>query len=219
MVNIETIKGIIFDLDGVLLSTDQYHYAAWKELADELGIPFCEKDNEAFRGVSRMDCMEILLSKSRDLKLTEAEKIAYADQKNQRYRSLLEHMTPSFVAEEVRQTLLTLKKAGYRLAVGSSSKNSRFILQKTELVDYFDAIVDGNDIERSKPDPEVFVKAAVALGVAPSQSIVVEDADAGLLAATRGGMLPAAMGEAKKNPLAQLTLDSLGDLVKILIKE
>ena len=218
MVDVSNIKGIIFDLDGVLLSTDQYHYAAWKELADELGIPFCEKDNEAFRGVSRMDCMELLLSKAPDLKLTEEEKIAYANQKNQRYRSLLEHMTPEFVADEVRETLLILKKAGYCLAVGSSSKNSGFILEKTELTNYFDAIVDGNNIERSKPDPEVFVKAAAALNIEPSQSIVVEDADAGLLAAERGGMLPVAMGEAKKNPLAKFALESLGDLVKILIK-
>ena len=217
--NIDNIKGVIFDLDGVLLSTDQYHYAAWKELADELGIPFCEKDNEAFRGVSRMDCMEILLSKSNDLKLTEAEKIAYADQKNQRYRSLLENMTPKFVSEEVRETLLALKQRGYRLAVGSSSKNSRFILEKTELTNCFDAIVDGNDIQRSKPDPEVFLKAAAALEVDPAQSIVVEDADAGLLAAHRGGMIPFAMGEAKKNPLAKIALESFGDLVKILIKE
>ena len=218
MVDVSNIKGVIFDLDGVLLSTDQYHYAAWKELADELGIPFCEKDNEAFRGVSRMDCMELLLSKAPDLKLTEEEKIAYANQKNQRYRSLLEHMTPEFVADEVRETLLILKKAGYCLAVGSSSKNSGFILEKTELTNYFDAIVDGNNIERSKPDPEVFVKAAAALNIEPSQSIVVEDADAGLLAAERGGMLPVAMGEAKKNPLAKFALESLGDLVKILIK-
>ncbi len=211
----KTIKAIIFDLDGVLLSTDQYHYAAWKELADELGIPFCEKDNEAFRGVSRMDCMELLLSKKPELRLEEAEKVALADRKNQRYRSLLESITPSFVEEHVRSTLALLRERGYRMAVGSSSKNSGFILEKTDLTACFDAVVDGNSISRSKPDPEVFLKAAAALGAEPAECAVIEDAEAGLLAAERGGMLPVAIGEAKHSPLARQVLESFADLADI----
>ncbi|MBE6633575.1 MAG: beta-phosphoglucomutase [Ruminococcaceae bacterium] len=215
MVDFGAVSAIIFDLDGVLLSTDQYHYAAWKALADELEIPFCEKDNLAFRGVSRMDCMELLLSKRAELRLTEAEKVAYATKKNERYRSLLEGITPAFVAEEVRETLRVLKERGYRLAVGSSSKNSGFILKKTDLDGCFHAIVDGNDISRSKPDPEVFVKAAEALGVPPERCAVIEDAEAGLSAAVSGGMLPIAIGEAKGSHLARLSIEGLGELTQI----
>lgn len=215
MADIGDIKAIIFDLDGVLLSTDKYHYIAWKELADELGIPFCEKDNEAFRGVSRMDCMEMLVSKSASVMLTDGEKAAYAKKKNARYRSLLEEITPEFVAPEVRKTLEKLRMRGYRLAVGSSSKNSKFILEKTYLADCFDAIVDGNDISRSKPDPEVFLKAAAALKTEPHQCAVIEDAEAGLSAAVSGGMLPIAIGEAKNSPLAKKFLNTFGDLTEI----
>ena len=212
------VEAIIFDLDGVLLSTDQYHYAAWKELADELEIPFCEKDNLAFRGVSRMDCMELLLLKRKDLLLTEEEKIAYATKKNERYRSLLENITPAFVSREVRETLRVLRERGYRLAVGSSSKNSKFILEKTDLTQCFHAIVDGNDISRSKPDPEVFLKAAEALGALPERCAVIEDAEAGLSAAVGGGMLPSAIGEAKGSPLARISIDSLGELTQLFDK-
>ena len=113
----DNIKAIIFDLDGVLLSTDKYHYIAWKELADELEIPFCEKDNEAFRGVSRMDCMEILVSKKPSLKLSDDQKVALATKKNERYRALLENITPAFVDGEVRNTLCVLRERGYLLAV------------------------------------------------------------------------------------------------------
>ena len=215
MVDIGEIKAIIFDLDGVLLSTDKYHYIAWKALADELGIPFCEKDNEAFRGVSRMDCMEILVSKRKDLNLTDEQKTAYAEQKNNNYRRLLEQITPSFVEDEVRETLALLRRRGYLLAVGSSSKNSKFILRKTELSNCFDAIVDGNDISRSKPDPEVFVKAAAALGAQPCQCAVIEDAEAGLLAAVGGEMLPIGIGEAKNSPLAKIHLETFGELKDI----
>ena len=206
------IQAIIFDLDGVLLSTDKYHYIAWQTLADELGIPFCEKDNEAFRGVSRMDCLEMLLSKKTSLVLTDSEKIAYADRKNKTYRKLLETLSPAFIEDEVRVTLNALRQKGYRLAVGSSSKNSKFILNKTDLTASFDAIVDGNDISRSKPDPEVFLKAAEKLGVKSCHCAVIEDAEAGLAAAVAGGMLPVAVGEATHSHLAKLSVQSFGEL-------
>lgn len=209
------IRAIIFDLDGVLLSTDWYHYMAWKKLADELGIPFSEKDNEAFRGVSRMDCMEILAAKRKDLKLTDEEKVAYANQKNEEYRKLLSELTPDFVAPAVRDTLADLKRKGYRMAVGSSSKNSKYILEKTALTAYFDSIIDGNDIIRSKPDPEVFLKAAEALDVSPDCSAVIEDAEAGLMAAVRAGMLPIAIGAAEHSPLAKKSLENFEALKNI----
>ncbi len=207
------IRAILFDLDGVLLSTDRYHYLAWKELADRLGIPFNEQDNEQFRGVSRMDCLEILLKKLPGRSFSEAEKLAFATSKNNRYREMLGQLTPSFVADEVRSTLAELRQRGYRMAVGSSSKNTRFILERTDLLAAFDGIADGNDITRSKPDPEVFQKAAATVGTAPEQCAVIEDAEAGLQAAKRGGMLPVAIGSAANSPLAAITLGSFSDLL------
>ena len=217
MIDTQLVKAIIFDLDGVLLSTDKYHYIAWKQLADELGIPFCEKDNEAVRGVSRMDCMDILLSKKPELDFSAEERIAYADKKNRAYIELLEELSIDTVDAEVRNTLSTLRASGYRLAVGSSSKNAKYILRKVELDGMFDAIIGGDDIVRSKPDPEVFIKAAEAVGVLPCNSAVVEDAEAGLQAAVDGGMLPIAMGAAKDSPLAQISLEAFGNLGKIFL--
>lgn len=208
------IKGIIFDLDGVVLSTDHFHYLAWKSLADELGIPFTEKDNEKLRGVSRMASFEIILSNKPELKLSEEEKERYATQKNDLYRTYLQKMTPADVSEEVRATLKALREKGYRLSVGSSSKNAGFILERTEMRDYFDAVSDGNNITNSKPDPEVFLKAAEFLGLDPTVCAVVEDAEAGLEAAVAGKMLPVAIGSAYGSPKARISLDTFGDLLK-----
>ena len=128
------IKAILFDLDGVVLSTDHYHYLAWKKLADELGIPFSEKDAERTRGVSRMESLEIVLEKYEGKPFTDAEKAAFAERKNDDYRVYLREMSPADVADEVRDTLRELRRRGYRLAIGSSSKNARFILQQTGIV-------------------------------------------------------------------------------------
>ena len=129
----ENIKGIIFDLDGVLLSTDHFHYLAWKKLADRMNICFTEKDNERLRGVSRMESLEIILSLSKTpLNLTDDEKLALATEKNDCYREFLQQLTPADITGEVRTTLKNLRNKGYKPAVGSSSKNTRFILEKTE---------------------------------------------------------------------------------------
>ena len=213
MENTKNIKGIIFDLDGVLLSTDHFHYLAWKSLADELGIPFCEKDNEKLRGVSRMASFEIILSNKPELKLSDSEKEAYADRKNGRYREYLHQLTPDDVDASVRKTLAELRARGYKLAVGSSSKNAGFILERTELTSCFDAVADGNDIKNSKPDPEVFLTAAARIGLDGSACAVVEDAEAGLLAAQGGKMLPVAIGSAKGSSLAAFSLEQFSDLL------
>lgn len=213
--NCENIKGLLFDLDGVLLSTDHFHYLAWKNLADELEIPFTEKDNEKLRGVSRMASFEIILSAKPELKLTEEEKQTYAARKNEQYRNYLQTMTPADVSAEVRETLAELRKRGYRLAVGSSSKNAKFILEKVELTAAFDAIADGNDITRSKPDPEVFLTAARFVSVPPENCAVIEDAEAGLAAAAGGKMLPIAIAGACGSPLASLSLTSFSDLLHL----
>ena len=210
------IKAIIFDLDGVLLSTDRFHFLAWKKLADRMGINFTEKDNERLRGVSRMESLEIVLSLSeKPLSLSEDEKVALATEKNDCYREYLKTLTPADVADEVRETLATLRKMGYPLAVGSSSKNTRFILSQTELTDAFDAIADGNDIKNSKPDPEVFLKAAALIGIAPENCAVIEDAEAGLEAANRGGMLSVAYASAIDCPLGKAKLYNFSDLLQM----
>ena len=166
------IKGLIFDLDGVLVFTDKFHYQAWKTMADELGVYFDETINHRLRGVSRMDSLEIILERYEgpDLSLREKEKLA--EKKNEIYRTLLESMTPDDVTKEVRDTLTKLREKGYKLAIGSSSKNAKFILEKVELKDAFDAISDGNNITKSKPDPEVFLKAAEYLGLPPKACMV-----------------------------------------------
>lgn len=208
------IKGIIFDLDGVLISTDKFHYLAWKQLADKLGIPFSEKDNEQLRGVSRMESLELILKNDPSVKLTEEEKIAAATEKNDCYREYLKTMTPDDVSAEVRETLTALHNKGYKLSVGSSSKNARFILSQTDLTRYFDAIADGNDIKNSKPDPEVFLTAASFLGLEPEVCAVVEDAEAGLEAAVAAGMLPVAYASAYGSKLGKVQLAKFADLSK-----
>ena len=210
------IKGIIFDLDGVLISTDKFHYLAWKQLADKLGIPFSEKDNEQLRGVSRMESLELVLKNDPSVKLTDEEKVAAATEKNDCYREYLKTMTPDDVSAEVRETLTALHDMGYKLSVGSSSKNARFILSQTDLTRYFDAIADGNDIKNSKPDPEVFLTAASFLGLDPAVCAVVEDAEAGLEAAVAAGMLPVAFASAYGSQLGKVQLSTFADLTKVL---
>ena len=212
------IKGLIFDLDGVLVFTDKFHYQAWKKMADEMGIYFDETINNRLRGVSRMDSLEIILERYEgpDLSLREKEKLA--EKKNEIYRTLLESMTPDDVTKEVRDTLTKLREKGYKLAIGSSSKNAKFILEKVELKDAFDAISDGNNITKSKPDPEVFLKAAEYLGLPPKACMVVEDAEAGIEAAKKGGMYAAGIGEAAKSINADESLKTFSELVDIVDK-
>ena len=208
------IKGIIFDLDGVLLSTDHFHYLAWKTLADRLGIPFNEKKNDLLRGVSRMDSLEIILGERSD-EFSPDEKLAFATEKNLTYRSYLQTLTPDFVSPEVPETLQKLRDSGLKLAVGSSSKNTPLILEKTDLRMYFDAVSDGNNITKSKPDPEVFIKAAQFIGLDPSVCVVVEDADSGIEAAKRGGFFAISIGDSVTNGLDDRHIRSLVELLEL----
>lgn len=210
------MKAVIFDLDGVLCFTDQYHYQAWKELADRLGIYFDEKMNDRLRGISRMDSLEIILEKS-DTQYTREEKESFTEEKNARYRNLLQQMCPQDMADEVRQTLTELRRRGYLLAVGSSSKNAQFIIGRIDAARYFDAVADGNDITRSKPDPEVFLKAAEKLGIDPKQCVVVEDAASGIRAAKAGNMAVFALGgDAQYSDEKDANLASFSDLLNYL---
>lgn len=207
-------QGIIFDLDGVLLSTDEMHYEAWKSVADELSIPFDRTVNNRLRGVSRMESLEIILEKStRDFSQVEKEELA--TRKNDRYRTLLGSLTPDTVAPEVRNTLFALKARGLKLAVGSSSKNTKYILQLTDLAHFFDAVSDGTNITHSKPDPEVFLKAAEYIGLTPADCTVVEDATAGIDAANAGGFTSIGIGDAAAYEKTEIRILELSDLLRL----
>lgn len=208
-------QGIIFDLDGVICSTDEYHYHAWKMLADRLNIPFDREINNRLRGVSRMESLEIILEKS-NCCYTEEEKLTFAEEKNQIYRELLGSMSEKDLSAEVQQTLHFLRSKGLKLAIGSSSKNTPFILERIGLDGFFDAVADGNCIVHSKPHPEVFLKAADMIGLRPSACLVVEDAHAGVQAAAAGGFDCAAIGDAAGDKRAAYHLNAFSDLLKTI---
>ena len=206
-------KGMIFDLDGVICSTDHYHYLAWKALADRLGVYFDETINNRLRGVSRMASLDIVLERA-ERSYTPEEKAAFAEEKNNTYRELLKQMSPADLSAEVKATLDALRARGLLLGIGSSSKNTKFILSQIGLGDYFDKISDGTNITRSKPDPEVFLKAAEYLGLEPKDCLVVEDAVAGVQAAHAAGMDAAAIGDAVSCGLATYNLGTFSDLLR-----
>ena len=198
------IKAWIFDLDGVIVSTDEYHYLGWKRLADEEGVDFDRHVNERLRGVSRMESLGILLEKS-PRAYTSDEKTALATRKTGYYKELLlTRLRPEDILPGVLSLLRQLRVRGIKLAIGSSSRNSPTILERIGLAGYFDAEADGNHITRSKPDPEVFLLAARKLGLQPADCLVVEDAAAGVEAAVAGGMPVLAVGSAGSDPRATL---------------
>ena len=208
------MKAVIFDLDGVICHTDEYHYQAWKAMADSMGIPFDREINNRLRGVSRMASLDIILENYTG-ELSQTEKEELAEQKNEMYKESLKNMSPADLAEEVKQTLDALRSRGLKLAIGSSSKNARFILQQLGLGNYFDAISDGNNITHSKPDPEVFAKAAKMLCIPCEECLVVEDAVSGAIAGKAGGMKVACVGDAAKEKAGDFNLESFGQLLEV----
>ena len=207
------IDAVIFDLDGVICSTDQFHYLAWKALADRLRIPFDMKANERLRGVGRMESLAIILENSA-ISYSMEEQRQFAEEKNRMYRELLQTMRPSDIDAKVRETLETLRQRKIPIAIGSSSRNARLILQQTGLTDAFDLVVDGTQISRPKPDPEVFLRAASLLGVRPEHALVVEDSVAGIHAAKRGGFLTAGIQGAAEAPETDYPLSTLRDILE-----
>jgi beta-phosphoglucomutase len=187
-------NGFIFDLDGVIVDTAGYHYLAWKKLADQLGIAFDEELNEQFKGVSRKRCLEILLELG-GLKVDREQFDAMLTEKNEDYLSYINHMDSSEILPDVPRVLNYLKEQGIPMALGSASKNARPILEKVALLPYFETVVDGNQVTKAKPDPEVFLIAADALGCAPQHCVVFEDAVAGIEAAKRAGMISVGIGD------------------------
>jgi beta-phosphoglucomutase len=189
------MRACIFDLDGVIVDTAKYHFLAWKRLADQLGINFTEADNERLKGVSRMDSLEIILEIGK-MNLSETIKHEYATIKNTWYVEYISKMTPDEILPGCIEFITELRKAGILTAIGSASKNTPMILDRVGISKYFDAVADGNNVSKAKPDPEVFLKAAELLGVPPSECFVFEDASAGVYAALNAGMLCIGIGSA-----------------------
>lgn len=206
------LRGVVFDLDGVLVHTDELHYQAWSQVAGRLGITFTREANHALRGVSRRESLERLLTDAAVV-VSESEKEVLLEEKNTIYRALLADLGPDDVDPAVRDLLRQLRERGLRLAIGSSSRNARLILARVRLRDSFDAVSDGENITRSKPDPEVFLRAADFLAPDPGECAVVEDARAGVAAAVAGGFVCFGVGDAALDPATTWPLDTLPQIL------
>jgi len=209
------LRGCIFDLDGVIVDTAKYHFMAWRRLAKELGFEFTIEDNEALKGVSRMTSLEILL-RTGGVTVGEKEKEALAARKNVWYVEFISGMTPDEILPGSVRLLKSLRKAGILTAIGSASRNAGTILDRIGLREMFDVIVDGNKIQKAKPDPEVFLKGAEEMKLSPSCCIVFEDARAGIEAAIAGGMKSVGVGNPELLGRADLVIP---DLKKITLRE
>lgn len=205
------MKGCIFDLDGVIVDTAKYHYLAWKSVAGELGFDFTLKDNERLKGVSRMASLDILLSIG-GVEMSEEEKREVADKKNKIYLAYILKMNPEEVLPGVREFLTALHRAGIKVSLGSASKNAKTILKQVGIEELFDAIADGTNVSKAKPDPEVFLKGADLLGLSPEECVVFEDAVAGIEAAHRGGMKCIGVGDPQVLKEADYHIDDFGQL-------
>jgi len=190
-----TYKACLFDLDGVLVDTAIYHFQAWKNLGTKFGYTLTEEQNEQLKGVSRVESLNRILAWA-NYTATEEQKSAWLLEKNENYLELISNMNPSEILPGVLDFLHQIKEAGFKIALGSASKNAEIILSKTGLIDWFDLIIDGNKVTKSKPDPEVFLKGAAGLGFLPAECIVFEDAQAGVEAAKAGNMRAIGIGDA-----------------------
>ena len=205
------IKGFLFDLDGVIVDTAKYHYLAWKRLADELSIPFTENDNERLKGVSRMRSLEIILEIGK-LDLSAEEKEALAIKKNAWYVEYITKVTPEEILPGALEFIQEARAQDIKIALGSASKNASTILQRLNITDYFDAIISGNEVSKAKPDPEVFLKGAEALGLTPAECVVFEDAAAGVEAAINGEMKCVGIGTKEILGKADIVAEGLKDI-------
>lgn len=214
----EKLQAVIFDLDGVVVSTDEYHFRAWSRIARQEGIAFDRGKNDSLRGVSRMESLVLLLGEKAAL-YTEEHKQRLAAQKNEYYRELLKKLTPQDILPGIAPLLASLREAGIKRAIGSSSKNAENILERIGLSQAFDAVVTGNDIQRSKPDPQVYLLAAERLRTAPAACMVVEDAAAGVDAGRGAGMVTFAVGSACRYAAADASREDMRDTDAALLQE
>ena len=211
-------KGFIFDLDGVIVDTAKYHYLAWKKLGNQLGFEFTKEQNELFKGVSRKRCLEILLEIGH-IDATQEQFDTWMVEKNVDYLAYIENMDASEILPDVPKILEFLKEREIPIALGSASKNARPILEKVNLLHYFDVIVDGNNVTKAKPDPEVFLLAAKQLGVNPKDCIVFEDAVAGIKAANAAKMISIGIGDEKVLSEAQFNFNGFTEISTDFIQE
>lgn len=212
MINYTTVKAVIFDLDGVLVDTAIYHFQAWHRLAEDLGYSFSIVDNEQLKGVSRIESLELIL-KWAGVEKSEAEKADLLVLKNQWYLELIEQLSPEHLLSGSLELLKKLQEKGIKIGLGSASKNAMGILEKTGIIPYFDALIDGNVVQLSKPNPEVFLKGAEVLEIAPAHCLVLEDAQAGIDAARAAGMQVIGIGLEEHLRGADLVVADLGTLV------
>ena len=204
-------RAVVFDLDGVIVDTARFHYKAWKRLADEEEIYFDEAINERLKGVSRMDSLNIIMER-RGREYTSDERIVLADRKNSNYVTMLDDLGPGDLLPGIAEFIAELKQAGIKTAICSASRNTDKIVDRLAVREQFDAIVSGNDITRSKPDPEGFLLAAERLSVSPGESVVVEDAYAGVEAGNAAGMHTIGIGDADILTNADVVLPSTAGL-------
>lgn len=208
-------KGVIFDLDGVITDTAEYHYLAWKKLADELNVYFDREINENLKGISRIESLEIILKKS-DKFFSEEEKYYLADKKNEYYKEMIKRMTPKDLLPGVVDLIRELKDRGIKIAVASVSKNAKTVLSNLGLIETFDYIVDAEKIKNGKPDPEIFLNAAAGIDVEPKLCIGIEDSKAGIEAINRAGMVSIGVGNYETVKGADIVLKDLSDPLPIL---
>jgi beta-phosphoglucomutase len=209
---LDTMKGAIFDLDGVIVDTAKYHYLAWRWLANLLGFDFSEEDNERLKGVSRTRSLEILLEIG-GLKLTNQVKEEMANIKNKQYIEYISNMDESELLPGAKEYITALRKRGVGIALGSASKNAELILRKLNITGLFDVIVDGNKVSNAKPDPEVFLVACRELRLTPAECVVFEDAAAGVQAAKAAGMQVIGIGKPETLAQADRVIGGLYELV------
>ncbi|MEK5162290.1 beta-phosphoglucomutase [Paenibacillus sp. FSL R5-0527] len=209
---LETMKGAIFDLDGVIVDTAKYHYLAWRSLARRLGFEFTEADNERLKGVSRMESLRILLEIG-GLEATEEEREEMAASKNREYVDYISRLEPSEILPGAEAYLRQLRSQGVKIALGSASKNAGLILSRLGIADLFDAVIDGTKVSKAKPDPEVFLAASVALGLPPSECVVFEDAAAGVQAGKAAGCGVVGIGSPAILTAADLVVSGLHELM------
>lgn len=202
---------VIFDLDGVITDTVELHFQSWLELSREYGIPFDRGDNEALRGLSREDSLRLFLGGHAG-RFTPEQQARILEEKNARFLARLSHLTPADTLPGARELLDELRRRGVPVAVASSSKNSRLVLERLGLHDAFDAVADGRDLVRSKPDPEVFLIAARRLGAPPAACVVIEDAESGVAGALAAGMKVIGIGPVQRVGAAHLIVGSVAEL-------
>ncbi len=208
--------GVIFDLDGVLVDTAEYHYRAWQKLADRIGVPFDRKRNEALRGVDRMNSLLLLLGEHAE-RFSDVEKEAFCAEKNADYVRLIEQITPADLLPGAKELLCALRAAGALCAVASSSKNARAVLERLGILPLLNAVVDGSEVAAAKPAPDLFVLAAARLGLAPARCVVVEDAEAGVAAAKAGGMRCIGIGDPARVGAADAVAGAVAEITPMFL--